>query len=98
MTEYNLPVHYHSLDWRKGEKKAVREQYIEEQAGKCFWCDESLDGDPPEHIMNSKIKWGLFPKGFRDHPIHLQHDHGTGLTEGAVHMKCNAYMWQYEGK
>jgi hypothetical protein len=31
-------------------------------------------------------------------PIHLQHDHDTGLTEGAVHAYCNAVLWQYEGR
>ena len=33
-----------------------------------------------------------------DHPIHLQHSHNTGVTEGAVHNYCNAVMWQYDGR
>jgi hypothetical protein len=32
------------------------------------------------------------------HPVHLQHSHVTGLTEGAVHAFCNAVLWQYEGR
>lgn len=35
-------------------------------------------------------------KNFLQHPIHLQHNHTTGMTEGAVHNYCNAVMWQYE--
>lgn len=96
--KYVLPIRYDSLDWRKGEKAAVREQYIVEQGGKCWWCEEPLKGDPPPSITEKEIKWHLFPRGFDDSPVHLQHCHATGMTEGAVHMKCNAVMWQYYGK
>jgi len=50
------------------------------------------------HILNKKIDWSYFPENFLNYPIHLQHNHNSGLTEGAVHNYCNAVMWQYEGK
>jgi hypothetical protein len=96
MTIYNLPVDYTMLPTR--EKKAVREQYIKEQDGKCWFCGEPLDGPPAEKVQNAPIIWQLFPPGFQKNPVHLQHDHDTNLTEGAVHMKCNAFLWQYLGK
>ena len=40
----------------------------------------------------------LFPAFFLSHPIHLQHNHETNMTEGAVHARCNAVLWQYEGR
>ena len=49
-------------------------------------------------IKNKKINWKLFPPNFLKYPIHLQHCHKTGWTEGAVHAYCNAVMWQYEGR
>ena len=50
------------------------------------------------HILNKKIDWSYFPENFLNYPIHLQHNHNSGLTEGADHNYCNAVMWQYEGK
>jgi hypothetical protein len=93
-----LPVDYTTLDWRKGEVRAVRDQYVKEQKGKCWWCGCLLDKDPPKEITEKWIRWKNFPQGFRNNPIHLQHDHNTGMTEGAVHMYCNAVMWQYHGR
>ena len=93
---WTLPVDYNELEW--WERKEIREQYVKEQQNMCFYCDERLDQDAPEYITEKKIDWSLFPKGFLGYPIHLQHDHGTGMTEGAVHGYCNAVMWQYEGK
>ena len=60
--------------------------------------NEDLHSEPPEWITNQHIIWEAFPPGFLNHPIHLQHDHDTGLTEGAVHSYCNAVLWQYHGK
>ena len=64
----------------------------------CFWCGESLSEDPPSRITDLSINWSLFPPVFLANPIHLQHDHGTGMTEGAVHGYCNAVMWQYHNR
>lgn len=94
--EYDLPVDYTKLNWR--QRKAVREQYVKEQKHMCYYCGYSLDEPAPTHITNKKINWRLFPKGFLINPIHLQHNHNTGMTEGAVHNYCNAVMWQYDGR
>ena len=91
-----LPVEYSKLTWQN--RRIVREEYIKIQKGKCFYCGSNLNDKPPECIVNKKIDWSLFPKNFLAYPIHLQHNHTTDLTEGAVHNYCNAVMWQYEGK
>jgi hypothetical protein len=90
---YNLPVEYGNLDQK--ERRLVREQYVKEQNGLCWFCKKHLFIEPDK---TKKINLKMFPEGFLDHPIHLQHDHYTGLTEGAVHAYCNAVMWQYHGK
>ena len=90
------PVSYSSL--APYERKIIREQYIKEQGGVCFWCKHSLKEKPPKRITGMKIDWSLFPKNFLKYPVHLQHDHDTDLTEGAVHAYCNAVMWQYHGR
>lgn len=96
LTIYNLPVEYDNFSWP--ERREIREQYIEEQNNLCWYCGEDLFSDPPEQITEKSINLELFPIGFLNAPIHLQHDHGTGLTEGAVHGYCNAVLWQYYGK
>ena len=96
MKKYKLPIDYTSLHWT--DRKNVREQYIAEQKGKCFYCGYDLSKEPPYEIKNKNIDWNLFPPNFLKYPIHLQHDHYTGMTEGAVHAYCNAVMWQYEGR
>ena len=91
---YTLPVDYTKLTTK--QRKAVREQYVEEQKGKCSECGHPLSG-PPRHFdffINKK----LFPIGFFNNPIHLHHNHKTGMTIGAVHAKCNAIAWQYFGE
>lgn len=98
MTEQDLPTaqSYSQLTWQG--RRALREQYIYAQNGKCFYCEDPLDEKPSEKIRNAFINWSQFPENFLLHPIHLQHDHKTGMTEGAVHANCNAYMWQHEGR
>ena len=90
---YNLPVLYSKLHAK--EKRLVREQYIQEQGGLCYWCKNRIDVNPPKEITDHWIKWDLFPPFFLKHPIHLQHNHSNDETEGAVHAYCNAVMWQY---
>jgi hypothetical protein len=96
MTTYNLPVDYDNLCAQ--ERRIVREQYIKEQDNKCWHCGEDLFADPPERITELDINWKIFPVGFLNAPIHLQHNHFSGLTEGAVHGYCNAVLWQYYGR
>lgn len=88
-----LPVDYTLLNWQ--ERREVREAYIKEQNNKCFWCKADLNKEAPKKITTKKIDWSFFPKNFLQYPIHLQHNHDTGMTEGAVHNYCNAVMWQY---
>jgi hypothetical protein len=80
------------------ERRELREQYIEQQDGKCIYCGGELNNQPPKNITDKQINWSLFPENFLKDPVHMQHDHVSGLTEGAVHAYCNAVMWQYEGK
>lgn len=94
----DLPVDYTKLaGWKR---RVVREEYVKRQNGKCMFCHEPLDGQPPKEITDQPIDWTLFKSKafFLRYPVHLQHNHDTGMTEGAVHAHCNAYMWQYEGR
>jgi len=96
MNKLKLPAKYHELTAQ--ERRLVREYYVEAQAGLCMFCNTSLSEKPPASVTDKDINWALFPPGFLRYPVHLQHDHGTGLTEGAVHSYCNAVMWQYGGR
>lgn len=91
-----LPVDYNSLRWE--EKREVRNEYINRQKGKCQYCGEPLINESRADILSRKINSNLFPKRFFDYPIHLHHSHDTGLTIGAVHAHCNAFLWQYLGE
>lgn len=91
-----LPVNYTKLHWR--DRRRVREQYVTEQKGMCMFCEAPLADEAPTNITEKKIDWSLFPENFLKYRVHLQHDHGTGMTEGAVHSYCNAVMWQHHGR
>lgn len=94
--KYKLPVYYSKMNQK--ERRDVRNQYIKEQNNLCMLCKEPLDKTPAKTILKEKINWKLFPPNFLKYPVHLQHNHDTDLTEGAVHAYCNAYMWQYLGR
>lgn len=91
-----LPINYNTATWK--ERKSARNEYIHLQREMCFHCGASLRESPSKEIMNAVINWKLFPKGFMNYPIHLHHNHNTGLTIGAVHARCNAYLWQFKGE
>lgn len=91
-----LPIKYNQADWKT--RRRARLAYIEKQDGKCSFCDCPLDGRPAPDIEAAEIDLSLFPEGFLDNPIHLHHDHFTDLTIGAVHARCNAYLWEYLGE
>jgi hypothetical protein len=91
-----LPVNYNALTQR--ERRVVREQYISEQDGKCHHCHAPLDGEPSVEIRSESINLRLFPPNFLSNPVHLHHNHNTGMTIGAVHARCNAVLWQYHGE
>ena len=91
-----LPINYNKAHW--SVRKAAREQYIEEQNGKCLHCDAPLSGSASDEMMAKDITKSLFPKSFFNWPVHLHHYHKTGITLGAVHNQCNAVLWQYHGE
>ena len=91
-----LPVNYDKIPQR--QRRLVREEYIRVQGGLCKHCGAPLDGDPAKVVMDLWVKTGLFPTGFFNSPVHLHHDHNTGMTIGAVHARCNAVLWQYHGE
>jgi len=91
-----LPVNYENLSQK--EIKGIRERYIVLQKGKCIHCENSLYGKPSEKVMKKYIKKELFPDSFFKYPIHLHHNHDTGMTIGAIHCECNAVLWQYKGE
>jgi hypothetical protein len=94
--KYKLPQYYPELS--PNIKRKIREQYMEEQSNNCYWCHFSLNEIPPKHITDKPLNIKLFPPGMLDSPIHLQHSHKTGMTEGTVHAYCNCVMWQYENR
>jgi hypothetical protein len=91
-----LPINYTKAHWTV--RKEARLQYIEEQEGLCWFCKQPLTKEPSKEVSILRINERLFPKNFFSFPIHLHHDHKTGLTIGAVHAKCNAVLWQYHGE
>lgn len=92
----DLPVRYD--DCTPTERAQVRAAYILQQGGKCHFCGDPLSGLAPAVVRDRYIDRRLFPRGFFKNPIHLHHDRTTGLTKGAVHARCNAYLWVYRGQ
>lgn len=90
------PLDYNSLTQQ--ERRALREEYARHQGGKCCYCDAPLSGPPAMKVAKLKVTRSLFPEGFFRWPVHLHHDHNTGMTIGAVHNYCNAVLWEYEGE
>jgi hypothetical protein len=85
-----LPVNYNAISYQ--ERKAVRLEYVKRQQNICAHCAGVLS-EPS--LDTRRVNRRLFPDGFFKWPIHLHHDHETGLTIGAVHAHCNAVLWQY---
>jgi hypothetical protein len=86
------PSNYNEMN--SFQRKICREEYIIEQNGKCYHCKSDLKESPPKDILDIKIKHSLFPESFFKYPLHLHHDHKTGMTIGTVHNLCNAVLWQ----
>lgn len=93
---HELPVQYDNLSVK--ERREVREQYMKKQHNKCIFCNNTFNEGPSSDALSLKLDLSLFPQGFLKYPVHLQHNHYTGLTEGAAHAYCNGLMWQYEGR
>jgi len=83
-----LPADYNKL--KSWQKKFVREQYAHDQKHLCYHCGVSLKEKPKQ---TKPINWKLFPDNFMNYPVHLHHDHVTGMTIGVVHAYCNAVLW-----
>jgi hypothetical protein len=88
-----LPINYEKARWP--ERKEAREAYVLEQNGLCYFCKKPLANEPNRDLP---VKLQLYPQGFFDNPVHLHHDHITGMTLGAVHCYCNAVLWEYHGE
>lgn len=91
-----LPINYDKSS--SVLRRQAREQYVELQKGLCYHCKQLLKGQPSSDVLRYNINWKLFPDTFRNYPVHLHHCHKTGMTIGAVHNYCNAYLWQYCGE
>ena len=91
-----LPANYNELPFLMRRK--IREEYVRLQNGLCAHCGMPLDGEPREDIKAMKVTESRFPKDFFKWPVHLHHDHDTGMTKGAIHNKCNAVLWEYYGE
>lgn len=88
-----LPINY--VKANRWIRKEAREQYVKDQDGKCYHCKYLLNIKAPSIITNIPLTIHLFPKDFFNWPIHLHHNHNTGMTIGAVHNYCNAILWEY---
>lgn len=91
-----LPTDYNKLS--RKERGLVRKEYIRLQKGKCIHCGGDLDRPPRPEVRSLKVDRSLFPPAFYDHPVHLHHNHDTGMTIGAVHAHCNAVLWYHHGE
>lgn len=91
-----LPINYNETHYT--ERRKVREEYIKLQGGMCYHCGAPLNEKPPANILEKRVNIKLFPDSFFESPVHLHHNHDTGMTIGAVHCYCNAVLWQYHGE
>jgi len=91
-----LPVNYN--DTHFSVRKLVRQEYITRQKGLCCHCGAPLIGKPTKEMLCKKVNIALFPFHFFKWPVHLHHNHDTGMTIGAVHSYCNAVLWEYHGE
>lgn len=89
-----LPRFYPSMT--TDERREARSEYSRLQGGDCWYCGHSLSEDSPLESCAVNVRWHRFPKNFLTWPVHLHHDHDTGLTIGAVHAYCNAVSFDYE--
>lgn len=99
VNKMHLPVNYDKLSPK--QRREVRGEYVKIQGGRCYHCQGRLDVDPPSRVTQDPIEWWRFPggrEGFLRHPVHLHHNHDTGMTIGATHSFCNAWLFQYYGE
>ncbi len=87
---------YDDITWQ--ERRIVREEYIVLQKGLCWHCGNDIHKEPPSDITDLALDQRLWGPEFLKHPVHLHHDHKTGLTIGATHAYCNAVLAMYYGQ
>lgn len=87
---------YSKMDYK--QRRQVREEMAANQNGLCWYCNAPLTGPAISKVNNYPFNMRLFPKGMFDYPVHLHHDHKTDECLGAVHCRCNAYMWETLGQ
>ena len=95
----DLPVDYKQLSSKK--KKEVREEYVKAQKELCWYCKKPLYGKPAKNVLSYVLPKNvneIFHSGFFAHPVHLHHNHETGMTIGAVHCLCNAVLFLKHGE
>jgi len=80
MFEVTLPAMYTELS--PFQRRAVREQYAMLQRHECAFCGHTLHEEAPQELQDLPIDWDLFPEGFLNYPVHLQHNHDTALNRG----------------
>ncbi len=98
--EYGSPFPQRYRDLNTDQRRKLRDEYVAYFGGRCLYCDGQLDDKPHEFVCQSadQIEWDNLPgskEGFLKNPVHLHHDHKTGLTLGPVHALCNAHSWHY---
>lgn len=91
-----LPINYNDAHYTV--RKAARNEYVKIQKGLCCHCKKPLSGEADSKVKSKKVNRDLFPENFFKYPVHLHHNHDTGMTIGAVHNYCNAVLWQYHGE
>lgn len=91
-----LPINYADANWQ--QRKQARLEYIKLQKNICWYCRCTLLENAREDVVKIPINKKLFPATMFQYPVHLHHDHDSGLTIGAVHNICNVVLWQYHGK
>lgn len=87
------PAKYDNLS--QSERRELRNRYMKEQHYVCPFCGLDLRQRPEElhPELVKQINWKRFPKHFLKYPVHLHHNHITGLTIGAYHSICNAILF-----
>jgi hypothetical protein len=90
-----LPAMYDMLT--PEQRRWARGEYARIQGGLCHYCKAPLAGPPTDAVMRKKLR-REYPPGFFTWAHHLHHHHGTGLTIGVVHARCNAVLWEYHGE
>ncbi len=91
-----LPIRYDKSSPAK--RKLARENYVMLQEGLCYYCKKPLTGEPASEVKAKPVTKKLYPPNFFKWPVHLHHNHSSGLTIGAVHSYCNAVLWEHEGE